>query len=61
MTASLIVIRNPFEPVASRSVHAIAPGVTLGALLLDCGITEDPRAEQVEISAVAEDSRVHIN
>ena len=49
MTASLVIVANPFEPVASRSVHVIAPGVTIGSLLLDCGIAEDRWADGPEI------------
>jgi predicted phage tail protein len=49
MTASLVIVANPFEPVASRSVHMIAPGVTIGGLLLDCGIAEDRWADGPEI------------
>nr|WP_068428017.1 host specificity factor TipJ family phage tail protein [Magnetospirillum sp. XM-1]CUW37135.1 conserved protein of unknown function\ len=49
MTASVVVITNPFEPVASRSVHAIDAGVTVGELLLDCGIDADRWADGPEI------------
>lgn len=49
MTASLIIVTNPFEPIASRSVHAIEPGLTVGALLLDCCIAEESWAAGPEI------------
>lgn len=49
MTASVIIVTNPFEPIASRSVHAIEPGLTVGALLLDCGIAEESWAAGPEI------------
>jgi len=41
MTASIVIVTNPFEPVASRSVHAVKAGITLGGLLQACGIAED--------------------
>ena len=41
MTASIVIVTNPFEPVASRSVHAVESGITLGGLLQGCGIAED--------------------
>ncbi|MCA1907940.1 MAG: phage tail protein, partial [Magnetospirillum sp.] len=49
MTASVIIVTNPFEPVTSRSVHAIEAGLTVGALLLDCGIAEESWATGPEI------------
>ena len=49
MNASVIIVTNPFEPIASRSVHAIEPGLTVGALLLDCGIAEESWATGPEI------------
>jgi hypothetical protein len=49
MTASVVIVTNPFEPIASRSVHAIAAGTTVGALLLDCGIAEESWAAGPEI------------
>lgn len=49
MTASLIIVTNPFEPIASRSVHLIGAGMTVGALLLDCGIAEESWAAGPEI------------
>ena len=41
MTAFIVIVTNPFEPVASRSVHAVEAGITLGGLLQACGIAED--------------------
>lgn len=49
MTASIVIVTNPFEPIASRSVHAIKAGTTVGALLLDCGIAEESWADGPEI------------
>jgi predicted phage tail protein len=49
MTASVVIVTNPFEPVASRSVHTIAAGLTVGALLLDCSIAEESWADGPEI------------
>ena len=49
MTASIIIVTNPFEPVASRSVHAITAGLTVGALLFECGIAEGSWADGPEI------------
>ena len=49
MTASCVIVANPFEPVASRSVHVIDAGMTVGGLLLDCGIAEDRWADGPEI------------
>lgn len=49
MNASVIIVTNPFEPVASRSVHAIAAGLTVGALLQGCGIAEESWAAGPEI------------
>ncbi|WP_096701315.1 host specificity factor TipJ family phage tail protein [Magnetospirillum sp. 15-1] len=41
MTASVVIVTNPFEPVTSRSVHAVDSGITVGGLLQACGIAED--------------------
>ncbi|CAA7615683.1 host specificity factor TipJ family phage tail protein [Magnetospirillum sp. UT-4] len=49
MTASIVIVTNPFEPVTSRSVHAVESGATVGALLLDCGIAEDCWSDGPEI------------
>jgi hypothetical protein len=49
MTASIVIVTNPFEPVASRSVHAVESGITVGGLLLDCGIAEDCWSDGPEI------------
>jgi hypothetical protein len=48
-SAICVIVTNPFEPVASRSVHAISAGATVAALLLDCGIAEEGWAEGPEI------------
>ncbi|AVM76187.1 host specificity factor TipJ family phage tail protein [Magnetospirillum gryphiswaldense] len=55
MTASVVIVTNPFEPVASRSVHAVESGITLGCLLLDCGIAEDcwPDGPEILIGGMA--------
>ena len=49
MNASLIIVTNPFEPVTSRSVHSVDAGMTVGTLLLDCGIAEESWATGPEI------------
>ena len=49
MTASIVIVTNPFEPVASRSVHAVESGITLGGLLQACGIAEDCWSDGPEI------------
>jgi hypothetical protein len=49
MTASIVIVTNPFEPVASRSVHAVVSGITVGGLLQACGIAEDCWADGPEI------------
>ena len=38
MRATCVVVRNPFDPRASASVHDIASGRSVAALLDDCGI-----------------------
>ncbi|BAE49996.1 host specificity factor TipJ family phage tail protein [Paramagnetospirillum magneticum] len=49
MTASIVIVTNPFEPVASRSVHAVEAGITVGGLLQGCGIAEDCWSDGPEI------------
>ncbi|CAA7616790.1 Phage-related protein [Candidatus Terasakiella magnetica] len=49
MTASIVIVTNPFEPVTSRSVHAVESGITLGGLLQACGIAEDCWSDGPEI------------
>jgi len=48
-SAICVIVTNPFEPVASRSLHAISAGQTVGALLLACGIAEESWADGPEI------------
>ncbi|CAA7620626.1 host specificity factor TipJ family phage tail protein [Magnetospirillum sp. SS-4] len=48
-SAICIIVTNPFEPVASRSVHSVEAGITVGALLQGCGIAEDSWAAGPEI------------
>jgi len=48
-SAICVIVTNPFEPIASRSVHAIAAGLTVGALLQGYGISEESWAAGPEI------------